>query len=91
MDGYAMRKITTGDRHCGRPRAASVSTATAHSAQSVSPPGASGEAAARLRRVEIGEVVGAQVSVTRGLQNGDRVIVRGASLAHDGAAVQVIP
>jgi RND family efflux transporter MFP subunit len=46
---------------------------------------------ARLRRVELGDVVGNGVAVTRGLTLGERVIVSGAGLVADGDAVHVIP
>jgi len=45
---------------------------------------------ARLRAIEIGEVYGNMVAVRAGLQQGQRVIVSGASLLADGEAVQVI-
>jgi len=46
---------------------------------------------ARQRTVELGEVMGNGVAVTRGVATGDRVVVTGASLLVDGDAVRVIP
>jgi RND family efflux transporter MFP subunit len=46
---------------------------------------------ARLRRVELGDVLGNGVAVINGLAAGDRVIVTGATLLTDGDAVRVIP
>jgi multidrug efflux system membrane fusion protein len=46
---------------------------------------------ARLRRVQLGDVSGNMIQVTAGLQGGDRVIVRGATLVVDSQAVRVIP
>ncbi|MGE0812934.1 MAG: efflux RND transporter periplasmic adaptor subunit [Vicinamibacterales bacterium] len=46
---------------------------------------------ARLRVVELGEVVGNGVAVRRGVARGDRVVVTGAGLLVDGEAVRVIP
>jgi RND family efflux transporter MFP subunit len=46
---------------------------------------------ARLRTVELGEVMGNGVAVTRGVASGDRVVVTGASLLVDGDPVRVIP
>jgi RND family efflux transporter MFP subunit len=46
---------------------------------------------ARLRQVELGNVVGNGVAVTGGIVPGERVVVTGASLLVDGEAVRVIP
>jgi RND family efflux transporter MFP subunit len=46
---------------------------------------------AKLRRVKLGEVTGNLIAVREGLESGDRVIVRGATLVADGQRVQVIP
>jgi RND family efflux transporter MFP subunit len=46
---------------------------------------------ARLRPIELGEVMGNGVAVTRGLSTSDRVIVTGANLLTDGDPVRVIP
>ncbi|WP_242395335.1 efflux RND transporter periplasmic adaptor subunit [Anaeromyxobacter oryzisoli] len=48
-------------------------------------------ARARLRPVELGEVVGNRVAVTRGLAAGERVITTGASIVADGERVEVVP
>lgn len=46
---------------------------------------------ARLRPVELGDISGNMIQVTGGLNGGEGVIVRGATLAVDGAGVRVIP
>jgi RND family efflux transporter MFP subunit len=46
-----------------------------------------GAATTRLRRVTLGELIGNRVSVTSGVAEGDRVVVRGASLVVDGERV----
>lgn len=48
-------------------------------------------AAARVRPVELGEVVGNRVAVTKGLAAGERVITTGASIVADGQHVDVVP
>ncbi len=53
--------------------------------------GPPGKQQARLRRVELGDVSGNLIQVTSGLQGGERVIVRGATLAADSQAVRIIP
>jgi RND family efflux transporter MFP subunit len=45
---------------------------------------------AKLRPVEIGPVVGTDISVAHGLSNGDEVITSGASLLKDGQRVEVV-
>ena len=50
-----------------------------------------GATLARLRQVELGEVIGNRVVVTRGLSPGERVITTGASLLADGQRVEVVP
>jgi RND family efflux transporter MFP subunit len=50
-----------------------------------------GGAAARLRPVRLGEVSGNLIAVQQGIAQGDRVIVRGATIVADGQAVQVMP
>ena len=50
-----------------------------------------GRSIARLRPVQLGDVAGNMIRVTAGLQGGERVIVRGATLAVDSQAVRVIP
>jgi len=46
---------------------------------------------ARLRPVELGDVVGNRVIVTSGLAKGERVITTGASIVADGEPVEVVP
>src|SRR6185503_18978692 len=46
---------------------------------------------ARLRTVELGDVMGNGVAVTEGVASGERVVVTGASLLVDGDPVRVIP
>lgn len=50
-----------------------------------------GRQLAHLRRVELGDVTGNFIRVTAGLQGGEHVIVRGATLAVDSQTVRVIP
>ena len=45
---------------------------------------------AKLRTVEIGRVIGTDISVVSGLANGDQVITTGANLLKDGQRVEVI-
>jgi RND family efflux transporter MFP subunit len=56
-----------------------------------SPPGSGFEGTARIRTVDLGGPIGNRVAVRSGLQGDERVIVRGSTLVHDGAAVRVIP
>lgn len=46
---------------------------------------------ARLRTVELGDIGGNQIQVKHGLAGGERVIVRGATLAVDAQPVRIIP
>jgi RND family efflux transporter MFP subunit len=50
-----------------------------------------GSAAAHLRDVKLGEVVGNAVVVTEGLKAAERVVSMGATLLADGDAVRIIP
>jgi multidrug efflux system membrane fusion protein len=50
-----------------------------------------GRDVARLRRVLLGDVTGNLIRVTAGLAGGERVVVRGATLAVDSQAVRIIP
>jgi RND family efflux transporter MFP subunit len=50
-----------------------------------------GQPAARLRRVELGDVSGNFIRVTSGLAGGERVIIRGATLAVDSQTIRIIP
>jgi RND family efflux transporter MFP subunit len=45
---------------------------------------------ARLRPVELGEVIGNSVAVTKGVTAGERVVVSGATLLVDGAPIRVL-
>jgi multidrug efflux system membrane fusion protein len=47
--------------------------------------------AARLRVVELGDIIGNQIEVSRGLNPGDRVIVRGAGIVTDGQQIRIVP
>ncbi len=47
--------------------------------------------AARLRVVELGDIIGNQIEVSRGLKPGDRVIVRGAGIVTDGQQIRIVP
>jgi RND family efflux transporter MFP subunit len=49
------------------------------------------ELTARLRIVELGDIVGNQIAVIRGLKPGDRVIVRGAGIVTDGQEIRILP
>lgn len=46
---------------------------------------------AKLRQVEVGDVIGNRVAVIRGLTAGERVITMGASMVTDGERVEVMP
>jgi RND family efflux transporter MFP subunit len=48
-------------------------------------------ALARLRKVRLGGIVGNDIEVLSGVRNGDRVIMRGATMVTDGAEVRIIP
>jgi RND family efflux transporter MFP subunit len=50
-----------------------------------------GRTLASLRRVSLGDINGNMIGVTGGLGGGDRVIVRGATLAVDSQAVRIVP
>jgi len=49
-----------------------------------------GGESARMRAVEIGNVVGSEITVVRGLAAGDEVITTGANLLKDGQRVEVL-
>jgi hypothetical protein len=42
---------------------------------------------ARLRRIRLGDLVGNQIAVVEGLADGERVVVRGATIIADGERV----
>jgi RND family efflux transporter MFP subunit len=50
-----------------------------------------GRSLARLRKVRLGDIVGNEIAVSSGVQLGDQVIVRGATMVTDGTEVQVMP
>jgi RND family efflux transporter MFP subunit len=50
-----------------------------------------GRRSARIKPVRLGEASGNLIAVHEGLQPGERVIVRGATIVADGQPVQVIP
>ncbi len=51
-----------------------------------------GKQIARIQdNIELGEVYGNMITVTKGVRVGDPVIVTGATLVNDGQAVRVIP
>jgi RND family efflux transporter MFP subunit len=50
-----------------------------------------GKSFARLRKVSLGEIVGNEITVSKGVNIGDRVIMRGAMMVSEGAEVRVIP
>ncbi|MGB8684152.1 MAG: efflux RND transporter periplasmic adaptor subunit [Candidatus Binatus sp.] len=52
---------------------------------------ADGKMVATLKKVEIGPVVGDQVSIATGLDAGAQVIVRGADIVFNGASINVVP
>jgi multidrug efflux system membrane fusion protein len=52
---------------------------------------AGGKSLARLRAVVLGDVTGNTVIVASGLRVGERVIVSGATLVHDGELVRIVP
>ncbi len=49
------------------------------------------EPTARLQDVKVGQIRGDTIAVTDGIKSGDRVVVYGATLIHDGAQVRIIP
>jgi RND family efflux transporter MFP subunit len=53
--------------------------------------GAGAEARAKLKQVELGEVVGDRVAIASGLAAGERVITTGASMVIDGERIEVLP
>lgn len=52
---------------------------------------AGGPATAQIRRIALGDVSGNLIAVRQGLEAGDRVIVRGATIVADGQTVEVMP
>jgi RND family efflux transporter MFP subunit len=50
-----------------------------------------GKSFAHLRKVSLGEIVGNEITVSQGVNIGDRVIMRGAMMVSEGVEVRVIP
>ncbi len=50
-----------------------------------------GKPVVRSRAIALGGTLRNRIVVTRGLAEGDKIVVTGATLVHDGEAVQVIP
>ena len=50
-----------------------------------------GRTVARLRRVQLGAIVGNEIAVRSGVKSGERVIIRGATMVNDGDEVSIIP
>jgi RND family efflux transporter MFP subunit len=50
-----------------------------------------GRPAARLRNIKLGDAFGNMIVVKEGLRVGENVISVGATLIHDGSAVQIVP
>jgi multidrug efflux system membrane fusion protein len=53
--------------------------------------GAGAQARAKLRQVELGDLAGNRVAVSRGLAAGERVITVGATMVVDGERIEVLP
>jgi multidrug efflux system membrane fusion protein len=50
-----------------------------------------GKATVKSRAVELGDALGERIAVKSGLRGGERVVVTGASMVHDGQTVEVVP
>ena len=50
-----------------------------------------GKPVARLRKIQLGDIIGNEIVVASGIKLGDRVIMRGATMVNDGAEVRIIP
>lgn len=50
-----------------------------------------GKAIIKARPVELGDALGDRIAVKSGLRGGERVVVTGASMVHDGETVEVVP
>jgi RND family efflux transporter MFP subunit len=50
-----------------------------------------GQDIARMRRVELGDVIGNAITVLKGVNAGERVVIAGATLLVDGDPVRVLP
>jgi len=53
--------------------------------------GTESEVPAELRLVDVGQMYGNQIAVTKGLHSGDRVITTGLTMVRDGQPIQVVP
>jgi len=49
------------------------------------------KAVVKARAVELGDALGERIAVKSGLQGGERVVVTGASMIHDGETVEIVP
>jgi RND family efflux transporter MFP subunit len=50
-----------------------------------------GRTFARLHEVRLGTIVGNDITIFSGVNPGDRVVVRGATMLYDGAEIRIIP
>lgn len=50
-----------------------------------------GRTLASLRKVSLGEIIGNEIAVSKGVTAGDRIIVRGATMVSEGTEVRIIP
>ena len=50
-----------------------------------------GRSVAHLRKVDLGDIVGNEITVAKGVSTGDRVIIRGATMVSEGDEVRIIP
>jgi RND family efflux transporter MFP subunit len=50
-----------------------------------------GRTLASLRKVSLGEIIGNEIAVSKGVATGDRIIVRGATMVSEGTEVRIIP
>jgi hypothetical protein len=50
-----------------------------------------GKAVAQAQMVQLGDALGDRIAVREGLHAGQRVVVTGASLVHDGEMVEIVP
>jgi RND family efflux transporter MFP subunit len=50
-----------------------------------------GKAVVKAQMVQLGDAMGDRIAVRGGVRVGDKVVVTGASLVHDGEAVEIVP
>ena len=50
-----------------------------------------GKPVSKARDVQLGPAVGDRIAVLQGLRAGERVVITGASMVHDGEAVEIVP